>query len=173
MNHCIVVGRGMNYANVYELAIKLMETCYIIAERFSSADFLHGPIAMVERDFPVFLFAPPGRVLAGLRSLAQRLKSLEADTFIISSEKSILKYARCPIQIPISIPDLYSAIPYIIYARNPDPARSSRALRWFALGVESPQTPTVLAFSTSVRKTERTRFPFLQRQPSRTLARLA
>jgi glutamine---fructose-6-phosphate transaminase (isomerizing) len=114
MNHCIVVGRGLNYANVYELAIKLMETCYVIAERFSSADFLHGPIAMVERNFPAFLFAPPGRVLAGLKSLAQRLKNLQADTLIISSEKSILKYARCPIQIPIRIPDLYSAIPYII-----------------------------------------------------------
>jgi glucosamine--fructose-6-phosphate aminotransferase (isomerizing) len=114
MNHCTVVGRGMNYANVYELAIKLMETCYVIAERFSSADFLHGPIAMVERDFPVFLFVPPGPVLAGLKSLVLRLKSLQADTFIISSEKSILKYAGCPIQIPISIPDLYSAIPYII-----------------------------------------------------------
>jgi glucosamine--fructose-6-phosphate aminotransferase (isomerizing) len=51
MNQCVVVGRGLNYANAYEFAIKLMETCYVVAERFSAADFLHGPIAMVERGF--------------------------------------------------------------------------------------------------------------------------
>src|SRR5262252_6828046 len=55
MTQCVVVGRGLNYANAYEFAIKLMETCYVVAERFSSADFLHGPIAMVGRDFPAFL----------------------------------------------------------------------------------------------------------------------
>jgi len=109
-----VVGRGLNYASANELAMKLMETCYILAERFSSADFLHGPIAMVQRDFPVILFAAPGRVLRDLRALAARLRSLHADSTIISSEKSILKYASCAIEIPLKIPDLYSPIPYII-----------------------------------------------------------
>src|ERR1044071_1667315 len=56
MENCVVVGRGLAYANAYELALKLMETCYVVAERFSSADFLHGPLAMVERHFPVILF---------------------------------------------------------------------------------------------------------------------
>src|SRR5580765_6229402 len=37
MENCVVVGRGMNYGNSYELALKLMETCYVVAERFSSA----------------------------------------------------------------------------------------------------------------------------------------
>ena len=57
----------MNYANAFEFSLKFMETCYMVAERFSSADFLHGPIAMIERDFPVILFAPPGKTLAGQR----------------------------------------------------------------------------------------------------------
>ena len=60
MRHAVVVGRGLNYANAFEFALKLMETCYVVAERFSSADFLHGPIALVEPSFPVFAFAPPG-----------------------------------------------------------------------------------------------------------------
>ena len=41
MENCVVVGRGMNYGNSYEFALKLMETCYVVAERFSSADFFH------------------------------------------------------------------------------------------------------------------------------------
>ncbi len=114
MDHCAVVGRGLNYANAYELAIKLMETCYIIAERFSAADFLHGPIAMVQRDFPVLLLAPPGRVLPDLLALLSRLRGLQADTLVISSERSVLKHASCEIEMPVHIPDLYSAIPYII-----------------------------------------------------------
>src|SRR5665811_259098 len=46
MRHAVVVGRGLNYSNAFEMALKLMETCYVVAERFSSADFLHGPIAL-------------------------------------------------------------------------------------------------------------------------------
>ena len=70
-----MVGRGLAYANAYELALKLMETCYVVAERFSSADFLHGPVAMVERHFPVILFAPPGVMLPGVKDLIGRLRS--------------------------------------------------------------------------------------------------
>src|SRR5947209_3805623 len=80
MENCVVVGRGLIYANAYEMALKLMETCYVVAERFSSADFLHGPLAMVERHFPVFLFAPPGAMLTSVKELIERLRELRADT---------------------------------------------------------------------------------------------
>ena len=46
MRQAVVVGRGLNYANAFEMALKLMETCYVVAERFSPADLLHGPIAL-------------------------------------------------------------------------------------------------------------------------------
>jgi glucosamine--fructose-6-phosphate aminotransferase (isomerizing) len=63
-----------------------METCYVVAERFSSADFLHGPLAMVERHFPVILFGPPGVMLPGVKSLIERCESLHADTLAITSD---------------------------------------------------------------------------------------
>ena len=72
MENCVVVGRGLVYANAFEMALKLMETCYVVAERFSSADFLHGPLAVVERHFPIFAFAPPGVTLGGVRELLAR-----------------------------------------------------------------------------------------------------
>src|SRR5260370_40623475 len=86
MENCVVVGRGLAYANAYEFALKLMETCYVVAERFSSADFLHGPLAMIERHFPVILFAPPGVMLAGVKSLVERLRELHAETLAITSD---------------------------------------------------------------------------------------
>src|SRR5260370_34329078 len=56
MENCVVVGRGLAYANAYEFALKLMETCYLLAERFSSPHFLHCPLAMIVRPFPPILF---------------------------------------------------------------------------------------------------------------------
>src|SRR5205085_5889677 len=86
MENCVVVGRGLAYANAYELALKLMETCYVVAERFSSADFLHGPLAMVERHFPVVIFAAPGVALENTRTLLARLNELRADTLVITGD---------------------------------------------------------------------------------------
>lgn len=114
MRQCAVVGRGLNYANAFELAIKLMETCYVVAERFSSADFLHGPIAMVEGGFPVILFAAPGKVFPDMLRLARRLRSLKAETLAISSEPGFLKLANRAFRMPRGINDLYSPIPYIV-----------------------------------------------------------
>jgi len=137
VDHCVVVGRGLNYANAYEFAIKLMETCYVVAERFSSADFLHGPIAMVERGFPAFLFAPPGPTLKGMKNLLGRLNKLGAETVVISSEGSVLKGASRGIRIVDRIPEMLSPIPYII------PAQLFAALLADAKGL-SPDRPRSL-----------------------------
>lgn len=114
MRQCAVVARGLNYANAFELSLKLMETCYIVAERFSSADFLHGPIAMIERDFPVILFAPQGKTFGGQRQLAKRLAGLRAETIAITSADAPLPGVTQAIQVPGKIPEIYSAIPYIV-----------------------------------------------------------
>ena len=60
MRHAVVVGRGLNYANAFELSLKLMETCYVVTERFSSADLMHGPIAMtsMRMGFAVYVQKP-------------------------------------------------------------------------------------------------------------------
>lgn len=114
MRQCAVVARGLNYANAFELAIKLMETCYVVADRFSSADFLHGPIAMVEVGFPVILFAAPGKVFSHMLKLTRRLAKMKAETVVISSESQILNQATRGLRIPVRIDDLYSPIPYIV-----------------------------------------------------------
>ena len=137
MNHAVVVGRGLNYANAYEFAIKLMETCYVVAERFSSADFLHGPIAMVGRGFPAFLFAPPGPTFKSMKELLVKLNGLGAETVAISSEKAILDKAGKAVRISTRIPEILSPIPYIV------PAQLFAALLAAAKGI-SPDTPRSL-----------------------------
>ena len=114
MENCVVVGRGLAYANAYELALKLMETCYVVAERFSSADFLHGPVAMVERHFPVILFAPPGVMLPGVRSLIERLRELHAETLAITSDLDAAAACTRSIIMPREIDEFVAPIPYIV-----------------------------------------------------------
>jgi glucosamine--fructose-6-phosphate aminotransferase (isomerizing) len=114
MNHAVVVGRGLSYANAFELALKLMETCYVVTERFSSADFLHGPIAMIQSDFPVFVFAPPGPTFAQQKALLAKLGELGADTLVLTG-RPLGKLASRQIVCPESgSGDLYTPIPYII-----------------------------------------------------------
>lgn len=114
MENCVVVGRGLAYANAYELALKLMETCYVVAERFSSADFLHGPLAMVERHFPVILFAPPGVMLSGVKDLIGRLKQLHADTLAITADLEAASLCTRAVIMPREIDEFLAPIPYII-----------------------------------------------------------
>ncbi len=58
MSQCVVLGRGYNYATAYEWALKLKEMTYVVAEPYSSADFQHGPVAIVSQGFPVLAVLP-------------------------------------------------------------------------------------------------------------------
>ena len=49
----MTIGRGPTLAIAREAALKLKETCNLHAEAFSSAEFQHGPIALVEPAYPV------------------------------------------------------------------------------------------------------------------------
>ena len=138
MENCVVVGRGLIYANAYETALKLMETCYVVAERFSSADFLHGPVALVERHFPVICFAPPGATLAGVRELLGRLRELRADTLSITSDEESAALSTRSVRMPAEVDEMLAPIPYII------PAQLFAALLADAKGLD-PDAPRSLA----------------------------
>jgi len=119
MEQAVVVARGLNYSNAFEFALKLMETCYVVAERFSSADFLHGPIALVERGFPLFLFAPSGVTWPTMAEMLAKLKQLRAETLVITDQLNDQATGRatCEICIPARIPELFTPIPYIVPAQ--------------------------------------------------------
>ena len=56
----ISVGRGYLFPVALEAALKLKETTSMLADGYSAADLRHGPVAVVERDFPVLAFSAPG-----------------------------------------------------------------------------------------------------------------
>lgn len=113
MRHAMVVGRGLNYANAQELARKLTETCCVVADRFSSADFLQGPLAVAESRSPVILFAPPGPTQEDATALLRQLQERRAETLVISC-RPLDKLATRLLRLPMSLQELYTPIPYII-----------------------------------------------------------
>jgi glucosamine--fructose-6-phosphate aminotransferase (isomerizing) len=119
MDHAVVVGRGLNYATAFEFALKMMETCYVVAERFSSADFLHGPIALVEPNFPAFLFAPSGVTWPSIGEMIDKLSGLKAETVVItdSGNREAPGKATRTIRLSRKLDELFTPIPYIVPAQ--------------------------------------------------------
>ena len=119
MRNAVVVGRGLNYANAFEFALKMMETCYVVAERFSSADFLHGPIALVEQGFPVFAFAPPGKTWDSMNSMLTKLRVLRAEIVAITDpdNREVEQCATKVIRLPRRSKEVLTPIPYIVPAQ--------------------------------------------------------
>src|SRR5437588_2003699 len=71
---CVVIGRGFNYATTFEIALKLKELAYIAAEPYSSADFMHGPIALVDEGLPVVVVNPSGAVFQEVQQVTNEVK---------------------------------------------------------------------------------------------------
>ncbi|MGJ0451657.1 MAG: SIS domain-containing protein [Methylocystis sp.] len=83
----VTIGRGPTLAIAREAALKLKETSDLHAECFSSAEFLHGPVALVAPHYPVLMFAPTDAAAAGMTQLAADLRAKGAAVFITSSEE--------------------------------------------------------------------------------------
>jgi len=117
MRQCVVIARGLNYANALEMATKLVETCRVVAEPVSSGELLYGPISLIERGFPAILFIPPGKPFQELKRLAERLWKLQADTLVISAAGARLPAATRTVRLQNAIPEMYTPIPYIVPAQ--------------------------------------------------------
>jgi glucosamine--fructose-6-phosphate aminotransferase (isomerizing) len=81
-NSLVTIGRGPTLAIAREAALKLKETCNLHAEAFSGAEFLHGPVALVETSYPILLLMPTDQAAAGLRELAADLRGKGANVFV-------------------------------------------------------------------------------------------
>jgi len=139
IDQTVVLGRGFNYSTAFEWALKLKELTYIIAEPYSSADFAHGPIAMVASGYPVFAVAAKGKVFNSMLQMLQRLRSeISAELVVVSNDKKALSLAQVPLKIPAEAPEwlspLISILPAQLFAYhltlakgyNPEQPRSIR-----------------------------------------------
>lgn len=120
-----VLGRGPSFPIAQETALKLKETCAIHAEAYSVAEVMHGPWELMERHFPVLVYAPADAALANTREAALKMRSTGADVRLVGE---CLAHAPSghPLLDPISmIATAYLEIERVAVSlgRNPDRPR--------------------------------------------------
>lgn len=81
----IVVARGYLFAAALETALKVKETCLLLADGYSAADLRHGPIAAVSHGLPVVALCTPGPALADIASLVGDLRARQARVLVVGS----------------------------------------------------------------------------------------
>lgn len=86
-----VLGRGPALAIAAEAALKFKETSDIHAEAYSSAEVMHGPVALVGADFPVLVLAARDAAEASVVEAADALAARGAQVFVTSAraEKAV------------------------------------------------------------------------------------
>lgn len=114
-----VIGRGYNYATAFEAALKIKELTRIVTEPYSSADFLHGPISVLEAGFrfPLLVIAPSGKTQDDLAAFISTVKARGAEVTAISDRAEILANADVPLRLPPDIPEWLSPMVAIIPAQ--------------------------------------------------------
>ena len=117
MSHCAVIGRGFNYASAFEFSLKMKELTNTIAEPYSSADFLHGPVALVDRGFPTFVIAPEGEMTPKMEALIEKVLQRDAEVIIFSDQADLLRLSSLKVQLPAGVPEWLSPISTIIPAQ--------------------------------------------------------
>jgi glucosamine--fructose-6-phosphate aminotransferase (isomerizing) len=111
---CVTIGRGYNYSTAFELALKLKEMTYTVVEPYSSADFLHGPLALIALGFPVITVAPSGRMLAEMKTFMATAKERGAEVIVISDDAEALAMGRVALALPTGVPEWLSPICAIV-----------------------------------------------------------
>jgi glutamine---fructose-6-phosphate transaminase (isomerizing) len=132
LDRCVVLARGYQYATAREWALKLKELAYVLADPYSAADFMHGPLALVEAGFPVLAVVTRGAAQADmLGALARVGDELSARLMVLSDLEEARARATWPVVLPAGTPEwlapVVSIVPgqlhalHLTHARGLDP----------------------------------------------------
>ena len=130
VSRLVVIGRGFNYATACEIALKIKETSYAMAEPYSPADFQHGPVAMLDQNMPLFLVAPSSKVSEDIDTIVEIGRQRKADIIAVSDREDILAAAKGALRLPAGIPEwltpIVSVVPGQLWAHAFALARGAR-----------------------------------------------
>jgi len=122
--HCknfLFLGRGINHAVALEGALKLKEISYIHAEGYPASEMKHGPIALIDENFPVVAIACDaenrGKMISNIMEVKARNGIVIA--VIIEGDKEIAGMVDETIEVPTTndaLVPLLSVIPLQLFA---------------------------------------------------------
>ena len=131
MDRAAVLGRGYNLATAHEWALKLTEMAYVAAQPWSTADFQHGPVALVEPGFPILATVADGPLAADAAAFLRTLASERRARVLAISDRPDVLAVGDGIPLPEGTPEWLSPITaavaaqlfcaHVAAARNVDP----------------------------------------------------
>jgi glucosamine--fructose-6-phosphate aminotransferase (isomerizing) len=115
------IGRKYNYPIALEGALKLKEISYLHAEGVAAGELKHGPLALVDEDFPTVAICPSDSVYEKMVSNIQEIKARKGKVIAIATagNQDIKKLADDVIYIPKTLEmltPLLSVIPLQLFA---------------------------------------------------------
>lgn len=113
MRSGVVLSRGFNLSTASEIALKIKEMSYSHMQPYSTADFMHGPLASLDEGFPVIAVAPTGVLYQNLIESLATVKERMAELLVISDGDEALSLGRLAVRVP-SVPEWLSPIVDII-----------------------------------------------------------
>jgi len=114
MEFCAVLGRGFNQATAFEWALKLQELTQVVAQPFSTADFLHGPIAVLEPGYPVLAVAARGPAIDDVIDVLRRCQEAGASLVAIGNDTRLAEIAPDRLELETEIDEWLSPIPAVV-----------------------------------------------------------
>ncbi len=127
-NNLFVVGRGLGFGIAQEAALKFKETCRLHAEAYSAAEVRHGPMAIVQAGFPVFVFTQNDETRDSVASAIREFRRLDARVIVAGKEYE--NVTNLPVLDPAAVPAIepilfvqtfYRMIDALAKARRCDP----------------------------------------------------
>jgi glucosamine--fructose-6-phosphate aminotransferase (isomerizing) len=108
-----VLGRGFHLATAEEVALKITEASYIMAEAQSVADFMHGPVAVVGPGFPILLLLAHGPTERAMVQVARALARLGARVLILADRRAAIPGTRA-VTIRTGLPEALTPLPFAV-----------------------------------------------------------
>jgi len=115
------IGRKYNFPIALEGALKLKEISYLHAEGYGAGEMKHGPIALIDENFPTVALCPSDSVYEKVLSNIQEIKARNGRVIAIATEgnEDIKQVVDDVIYIPKTLEMLtpiLSAIPLQLFA---------------------------------------------------------
>lgn len=112
---CLFLGRGLQYPIALEGALKLKEISYIHAEGYPAGEMKHGPIALIDPDFPVVAIATPGRTYEKMVSNLEEVRARNGKVISVAltDDRRVADLCEAVLQVP-QAPELLAPLVNVI-----------------------------------------------------------
>lgn len=101
----LFIGREYSYPGALEGALKLKEISYIHAEGYAAGEMKHGPLAMIDENFPTFALATNSPLLEKTLSNIEEIKARKGRVVAVATEgnDSVQRLADDVLYVPATL----------------------------------------------------------------------